>query len=149
MRVQPAHSTEGGRAIYRSFQIGETGFNKLIAANVHLAREIDDNVKLGDRVCIFVYGHLSHRKGIIGLKKEGGGFYKMPPGGLMMGLFWYGVISPIFVGIAAALVGGMVGMIGGQRGTAFGVEMGLIYAVGISWYTAYRFYTAYQEMRAG
>ena len=149
MGVTPNHSTEGGRAIYQSFRVGNTEFKRLIAANVHLAREIDESVALGDRVCIWVYGHLSHRKGMIGLRKEGGGFYRMPGNGLLVGLIWYGLVSPIFVSIAAMIVGALVGMIGGQRGTALGVTLGLLYGVGISWFTAYRFYTAYREMQAG
>ena len=149
MGVAPASSTEGGRTIYRRFRVGDTEFAKLIAANVHLARDIDANVAMGDRVCIWVYGHLSHRKSMIGLRKEGGGFYRMPGNGLFMGLIWYGVVSPVFVSIAGMLVGGLVGMVGGQRGTALGVMLGLFYGVGISWFTAYRFYTAYREMQAG
>jgi hypothetical protein len=72
----------------------------------------------------------------------------MPGKGLFGGLLWYGVFSPIIVGIAGAIVGGMVGMVGGQRGTAMGVLLGGLYGVGISWYSAYRFYTAYKEMQA-
>jgi len=138
---------EGGRAVYNRFVVGQTEFKKLIAANVHLANDIAENVKVGDRVCIWVYGHLSHRKGLIGLKKEGGGFYRMP--GLGAGMFWYVVISPVFVGLAGFFVGGLVGMIGGRSGSVFGALVGLAYGVGISWYTAYRLYSAYQEMKAG
>ena len=40
-------------------------------------------------------------------------------------------------------------MVGGKHGTAFGLLLGVLYAVGISWFSGFRFYKAYQEMRAG
>jgi len=141
---------EGGRSIFPIVRVGNAEYSKLIAANSTLADELASNVSVGEEVCLFVYGHLSHRKGLIGFVKPGTGrLIAMPGKALFAGLFWYVVISPVLVGIAGALVGGVVGMIGGQRGTALGVLLGIMYGVGISWFTAYRFYTAYQEMRAG
>ena len=145
----PGFTMEGGRASFDSFIVGQTEFKKLIAANVPLADEIIENVRPGDRICIWVYGHLSHRKGLIGVKKEGGGFYCIPSKGFAAGMFWYLVISPAFVGLAGFFVGGLVGSLGGRNPSIVGALLGLAYGVGISWFTAYRFRSAYQEMKRG
>jgi len=141
---------EGGRSIFPLVQVGDTTYQKMIAVNSTLADELASNVSVGDQVCLYVYGHLLHRKGLIGFRKPATGQLTAMPGkALFAGLFWFVVISPVVVAIPAGIIGMLVGMLGGQRGTAFGLLMGLFYAVGMSWFTAYRFYQANQEMRAG
>lgn len=82
------------------------------------------------------------------MKKDNGEVYKMPGRGLFSGLLWYVVFSPIIVAIPAAIVGTMVGSLGGKRGTAMGLLFGVLYAVAISWFSAYRFFKAYNDMSA-
>src|SRR5262249_24965140 len=136
------------RMFFPTIQIG-TGpaLNKVLVANDQLGHDIADNVRPGDNVCMFTYGHLLRKQCIIGVKSDKGTF-AMPGRGFASGLFWYAVFSPIVVGIPAAIIGMIVGMLGGQQGTAMGLMFGVLYAIGISWYSAYRFYTAYKEMQA-
>jgi hypothetical protein len=134
--------------VFPLIQVDGTTLKRSLVANDTLGGEIANNISPGDRVCFFVFGHLLRKKCIIGVKTHSGQWYRMPGKGLFGGLLWYGVFSPIIIGIAGAIVGGMVGMVGGQRGTAMGVLLGGLYGVGISWYSAYRFYTAYKEMQA-
>jgi len=47
----------------------------------------------------------------------------------------------------AKIVGGMVGMIGGRQGTAFGGLLGVVYGLGGCRFTCYRMFASYQEMR--
>jgi hypothetical protein len=72
----------------------------------------------------------------------------MPSKGYYTGLFWYLVFSPMFVGLAGAFIGGLVGSIGGRQGSVFGLLCGVLYGVGISWFSAYRFRKAFQEVKA-
>jgi len=43
----------------------------------------------------------------------------------------------------------LVGMLGGQKGTAMGLLFGVLYGIGMSWYSGYRFTRAWKEMKAG
>ena len=52
------------------------------------------------------------------------------------------------MGIPAVIIGMIVGMLGGARGTVYGLMFGVLYAIGISWYSGYRFFNAFQEMKA-
>jgi hypothetical protein len=40
----------------------------------------------------------------------------------------------------------LVGMLGGKQGTALGLLLGVLYAVGMSWFSGYRLFTAYREL---
>lgn len=137
------------RMVFPSIRIGETSLDGAYVANDQLGHEIAEDVNLGDRVCVFVYGHLLRKKVIIGVKRENGSSYVMPASGFASGLFWYALISPIVVAIPAAIIGMILGMLGGARGTAFGLLFGALYGVGISWLSGFRFFKAYQEMKAG
>ncbi|HTP44262.1 MAG TPA: hypothetical protein VMJ13_06835 [Candidatus Acidoferrum sp.] len=136
------------RMEFPSMCVGKTILDGVYVANDQLGHDIAENIKLGDRVCLFVYGHLLRKKVIIGVKPEKGPSFLMPASGFVSGLFWYAVFSPIIVAIPAAIIGMIVGMLGGQKGTAMGLLFGILYAVGISWFSGFRFYKAYGEMRA-
>ena len=129
-------------------QVGDTRPENVFVANDQLGHEIGKNIHAGDRVCLFVYGHLLRKKVIIGVKSDKGPSFLLPARGLMSGMFGYAVVSPIVVAIPAVIIGMIVGMLGGQRGTAMGLMFGFLYAMGVSWFSGYRFYQAYQEMRA-
>jgi len=135
------------RMVFPLIQVGDTRLDKVFVANDQLGKDIAENVSPGDRVCMFTYGHLLRKQVIIGVKSEKGPSFLMPARGFMSGLLWYAVFSPIVVAIPAVIIGMLVGMLGGQAGTAFGLMFGFLYAVGISWFSGFRFYKAYQEMR--
>ena len=108
------------RMVFPVIQVGDTQLNNVFVANDQLGHDIDENIKLGDRVCFFTYGHLLRKQVIIGVKSEKGTSFVMPASGFASGLLWYAVFSPIVVGIPAVIIGMIVGMLGGKRGTAFG-----------------------------
>lgn len=134
------------RMVFPRVRIGDQTLEKLFVASDGLGREIAQGAKLGDQVCLTVYGHLLTRKVIIGLRSRSGASYVMPPSGLTSGLFWYAVFSPLVVLIPAVVVGMLVGMLGGKQGTALGLLLGVLYAVGMSWFSGYRLFTAYREL---
>jgi hypothetical protein len=137
------------RMFFPLIQVGDSQLKKVLVANDQLGHDIASNIQQGDRVCLYTYGHLLRKQVIIGVKAEKGTSLLMPARGLVSGLFWYAVFSPIIVGIPAVIIGMILGMVGGKQGTAFGLMLGVLYAVGISWFSGFRFYKAYQEMRAG
>jgi hypothetical protein len=106
-------------------QVGDLQLNNVFVANDQLGHDIAENIKQGDRLCFFTYGHLMRKHGIIGVKHEKSPSFVMPAGGFESGLFWYAVFSPIVVGIPAVVVGMIVGMLGGKSGTAFGLLAGV------------------------
>jgi len=134
------------RMVFPRIRIGDQTLEKVFVASDGLGREIAQGARLGEEVCLTVYGHLLTRKVIIGLRSRSGASYVMPPRGLTSGLFWYGVFSPLVLLIPAVAVGMIVGMLGGKQGTAFGFLLGLLYAVGMSWFSGYRLFTAYREL---
>jgi hypothetical protein len=137
------------RMVFPTVQIGDhPPLRNAFVAGDPLGHEIGENIKPGDRVCVFTFGHLLRKQVIIGVKKENGEVYRMPGRGLFSGLLWYLVFSPIIVAIPAGIVGMLVGMVGGKKGTSMGLLFGVLYAVGISWLSAYRFFKAYNEMSA-
>ncbi len=137
------------RMVFPLVQIGDAPvIKRALVSNDQLGHDLGENVAVGDRVCLYFFGHLLRKKCIIGVRKENGETYTIPGKGLYGGLFWYSVFSPIIVAIPAALLGMLVGSIGGKSGTAFGLLLGVLYAVGISWYSGYRFYKAMMEMRS-
>ena len=140
-------SSYKSRMVFPVIQVGDTQLNKVFVANDQLGHDIAKNINLGDRVCLFTYGHLLRKQVIIGVKSEKSPSFVMPASGFASGLLWYAVISPIVVGIPAVIIGMIVGMLGGKAGTAYGLLFGVLYAVGISWFSGFRFYKAYQEMR--
>jgi hypothetical protein len=106
---------------FPAIHVGDTQLNNVFVANDQLGHDIAENIKQGDRVCFFTYGHLLRKQVIIGVKSEKGPSFVMPARGLASGLLWYAVFSPIVVGIPAVIIGMIVGMLGGKRGTAFGL----------------------------
>jgi hypothetical protein len=98
---------------------------------------------------MYYFGHLLTKKVIIGMRAESGPAAILEDKGYFGALLWYGVFSPIIVGLAGALVGMLVGMLGGKEGTALGLLFGILYGVGMSWYSGYRFTRAWKEMKAG
>jgi hypothetical protein len=135
------------RMVFPSIQVGDAQLDKVFVANDQLGHDIAKNINLGDRACFFTYGHLLRKQVIIGVKSAKGPSFLMPASGFVSGLLWYAVFSPIVVGIPAAIIGMIVGMLGGKAGTAYGLLFGVLYAVGISWFSGFRFFKAYREMR--
>ena len=135
------------RMVFPTVQVGDTQLNKVFVANDRLGHDIAENIRQGDRVCIFTYGHLLRKQVIIGVKAQKGSSFMMPASGFASGLLWYTVFSPIIVGIPAVIIGMILGMVAGKAGTAYGLLFGALYAVGISWFSGFRFFKAYQEMR--
>jgi len=134
------------RMVFPRVRIGEQLLEKLFVASDGLGQEIARGARVGDQVCLTLYGHLLTRKVIIGLRSRSGASYVMPASGLTSGLFWYAVFSPFVLLIPAVAVGMIVGMLGGKQGTALGLLLGLLYAVGMSWFSGYRLLTAYREL---
>jgi hypothetical protein len=134
--------------VFPTIQVGDTHLNNVFVANDQLGHDIAQNIKPGDKISLFTYGHLLRKQVIIGVKSENGRSFMMPARGLASGLLWYAVFSPIVVGIPAVFIGMIVGMLGGKRGTALGLLAGALYAVGMSWFSGFRFFNAYQQMRS-
>ncbi|MBI5446907.1 MAG: hypothetical protein HY900_37540 [Deltaproteobacteria bacterium] len=135
------------RMVFPVVQIGDSILKKVFVANDQLGNDIAKYIHQGEQVCLYVYGHLLRKKVIIGVKSNMGSLLAMPARGFESGLFWYAIFSPIIVALPAAALGMLVGMVGGQRGTAMGLLLGVLYAVGISWLSGFRFFQAYREMR--
>ncbi|HUM13361.1 MAG TPA: hypothetical protein VLT82_20605 [Myxococcaceae bacterium] len=134
------------RMVFPRIRVGDQTLQKVFVASDGLGREIAQGARLGDQVCLTVYGHLLTRKVIIGLRSRSGASFVMPPRGLTSGLFWYAVFSPLVLLIPAVAVGMTVGMLGGKQGTALGLLLGVLYAVGMSWFSGYRLFVAYREL---
>jgi hypothetical protein len=134
------------RMVFPRIRIGEQTLQKAFVASDGLGQEIASGARIGEQVCLTVYGHLLTRKVIIGLRSQSGARFVMPPSGLTSGLFWYGVFSPLVLLIPAVAVGMIVGMLGGKQGTALGLLFGVLYAVGMSWFSGYRLLVAYREL---
>ena len=134
------------RMVFPRIRIGEQTLEKGFVASDGLGQEIARGARIGEQVCLTVYGHLLTRKVIIGLRSESGARFVMPASGLTSGLFWYGVFSPLVLLIPAVAVGMIVGMLGGKQGTALGLLLGVLYAVGMSWFSGYRLLVAYREL---
>lgn len=134
------------RMVFPRIRVGDQTLKKVFVASDGLGREIAQGARLGDQVCLTIYGHLLTRKVIIGLRSRSGASYVMPASGLTSGLFWYGVFSPLVLLIPAVAIGMIVGMLGGKQGTAMGLLLGVLYAVGMSWFSGYRLLVAYREL---
>jgi hypothetical protein len=137
------------RMVFPLIQIGDTTLEKLFVANDRVGSEVWSTFQIGERVCLYYFGHLLTRKCIIGMRSEVGHAVVLENKGYFGALVWYGVFSPIIVGIAGAIVGMLIGMLGGKQGTAMGLLFGVLYGVGISWYSGWRFTRAWKEMKAG
>jgi len=72
----------------------------------------------------------------------------MPRKGFITGLFWYAVFSPLVLLIPYAVAGMLLGMVGGKEGTAMGLLLGVLAAVGVSWFSGYRLYKAYHDLES-
>src|SRR5258708_6311371 len=79
----------------------------------HAGHDIADHINVADRAGVFLYGHRLRKKVTIGVRSEKVPSFLMPARGFVSGLFWYAVISQIIVGIPAAIVGMILGMLGG------------------------------------
>ena len=134
------------RMVFPRIRVGEQTLQKVFVASDGLGREIAQGARLGDQVCLTIYGHLLTRKVIIGLRSRSGASYVMPASGLTSGLFWYAVFSPLVLLIPAVAIGMIIGMLGGKQGTALGLMLGVLYAVGMSWFSGYRLFVAYREL---
>ena len=134
------------RMVFPRIRIGEQTLEKAFVASDGLGQEIARGARVGEQVCLTVYGHLLTKKVIIGLRSRSGTSFVMPPRGLTSGLFWYAVFSPLVLLIPAVAVGMIVGMLGGKQGTALGLLLGVLYAVGMSWFSGYRLLVAYREL---
>jgi len=137
------------RMVFPLIQIGDTTLEKLFVANDSLGADVWGTFHPGERVCLYYFGHLLTKKCIIGMRSESGQ-QAIPENKTYFGaLLWYGVFSPIIVGIAGAVVGMLVGSLGGKQGTAMGLLFGVLYGIGISWYSGWRFTRAWKELKAG
>src|SRR5215467_2133875 len=103
------------RMVFPRIQIGDTLLEKLFVANDTLGAELATSFQIGERVCMYYFGHLLTKKCIIGMRAESGHQAVMENKGYFGALLWYGLFSPIIVGIAGAVVGMLVGMLGGQK----------------------------------
>jgi len=138
------------RMVFPLIAIGEKSLANAFVSGDPLGHQIAEYMASLDQkvqVCLYYYGHLLRKQVIIGLTSETGDRFLMPAKGLIAGLFWYAVFSPIIVAIPAGFVGMLVGSLGGRRGTALGLLLGVLYAVGISWYSGLRLFRAYREMQ--
>lgn len=136
------------RMVFPLIRIGDRHLEGYTVASDQLGHEIAAGLRPGQEVTLFTYVHHIRKKVIIGAIAADGSTFRMPAKGLVAGMLFYVVFSPFIVLIPAVVVGMLVGMVGGKEGSALGLMGGFLYAVGISWYTAYRFYRAYREMRA-
>jgi len=127
--------------------IGDRMLGNARTVNAALGQAVSE-VPNGEQVCLFVYTHLLGNLRIIGLKSKTGRSFTMPFSGLLLGLLWYGVVSPFMVGMPVALILGFLGSLASKRAAAQGVLIAVLFAVGISWLTGYRLVKAYREMTA-
>ena len=74
------------RMVFPRIRIGDQTLEKVFVASDGLGREIAPGARLGDQVCLTVYGHLLTRKVIIGLRSRSGSSFVMPQSGLTSGL---------------------------------------------------------------
>jgi hypothetical protein len=138
--------TSGARAVFGEIVIDGTIHKGLWVANQTLADQIASAAPIGERVCLYYFGHMLRKKIVIGLRPENGALIPMERKGLVGGFLWYFVFGSIIYSLGGMLVGGMVGMIGGRQGVGLGVLLGLVYGVGGSWFTYYRMFTSYNAM---
>ena len=76
------------RMNFPTIQIGDApAMNNVLVVNDQLGHDIAANVRPGDQVCMFTYGHLLRKQCIIGVKSNKGTF-AVPGRGLASGLFW-------------------------------------------------------------
>jgi hypothetical protein len=136
------------RMVFPLIRIGGQELKNYWVASDTLGTEIAEGAQTGDKVCLHYYGHLLTRKVIIGLTSASGSSQVMPRKGFISGLFWYAVFSPLVLLIPYALAGMLVGMLGGKQGTAMGLLLGVLGAVGVSWFSGFRLYRAYHELES-
>jgi hypothetical protein len=98
-------SSYKSRMVFPQIAIGESSLADAFVAGDPLGHQIADcmeELDKGVRVCLYHYGHLLRKRVIIGLTTETGQNFLMPARGLVAGMFWYAVFSPIIVAIPAA-----------------------------------------------
>lgn len=112
--------------------------------------EVAGYLRPGDRVCLFAYGHLLRKRIIIGVQSENGPSWTMGYGRFLTTLITYFTLWPFLVGLAGAMIGGLVPLIiGSNTLSTIGFALGIAYGVGISLLSAARLVIAYRQMRAG
>jgi hypothetical protein len=136
------------RMVFPLIRIGEHELEGLFVASDQLGRDVSSNLTVGEDVCLITFRHLIRKQIIIGARDGDGTWFTMLKRGYFTALLFYGVFEPMILLIPCAVAGMLLGMIGGQRGTALGLLLGVFWAVGLSWYTGYRFVKAYGQMKA-
>jgi hypothetical protein len=127
-------------------RIGDTRLEKIRVCKAELVGYL----RPGDRVCLFVFGHLLRKKIIIGIKSETGPSWTMGFGRFVVTLITYVTLWPFLVGLAGALIGGLVPLIiGSDMLSTIGFALGTAYGLGISLLSGVRLAIAYAQMRAG
>ena len=135
------------RMVFPVIQVGDTTLKRAFVSNDMLGNQIARNFHLGEQACFIFYTHFLRKKVIIAMETQTQTFETVGKG-LYGGLLWYGIFSP-FIWVIPAMLGGMIiGMIGGKEGTALGLMGGVFYAVGMSWFSGYRYWKAWGEMKA-
>ncbi len=126
-------------------QIGDTQLK-----NVRLCMgELAGYIRQGDRACLFVFGHLLRTKIVIGVKSETGPSWTMGFGRFVVTLITYLTLWPFLVGLAGALIGGLVPLlIGSNTLSTIGFIAGIAYGIGISLLSGVRLAIAYRQMRS-
>ena len=135
------------RMVFPIIQVGATTLKRAFVSNDTLGRQIAGNAHLGEQVCFIFYTHFLRKKVIIAMQTETQSFETVGKG-FFGGLLWYAIFSPFIWVIPAMLAGMVIGMIGGKEGTALGLLGGVLYAVGMSWFSGFRFWKAWGEMKA-
>lgn len=121
-------------------EIGDTVLKKIRVC----MDEVVDYIRKGDRACIYAFGHLWKTKIIIGVKSETGPSWVMSRGRFIVTMILYFTLWPFLVSLAAGLICGIVTLPFG----GVGLFAGILYGVGISWFSAYRLFKTYREMQA-
>jgi hypothetical protein len=134
------------RMVFPLIRIGDTTLEGVIAANDRLGQDIVANLRIGENVCLITFGHLLRKKIVIGACNGQADWFRMPLRGYLTGMLLYLVFMPVIIAIPAAIVGMLVGMVFGREGSALGLFFGLVFAVGISWLTAWRLHAAHSLM---
>ncbi len=125
-------------------QIGDTTLKK-----VRLCMgEVAPYLRVGDRACVFAFGHLLRKQIIIGVKSETGPSWTMSFPRFVATFITYLTLWPFLVGLAGALVGGLVGMLFGNAGSTIGIALGVVYGIGISLVSAVRLVITWRQMQA-
>ena len=140
------HSSFKNRMVFPLIRIGDTTLEDALVANDRLGLDIAGHLAVGETVCLVTFGHLLRKKIVIGARNGHGDWFCMPLRGYFTAMLLYLVFMPVIVAIPAAIVGMLAGAAFGREGSALGLLFGVMFAVGISWFTAWRMHRAYSLM---